>query len=293
VEKKRFTRYVCLAAFAPLADGPPPHCRNMKLQFDHISQTAVAALAAAIAISLSIFLLSGAGGQSQAVPLLPALGGAAERVTAELEPPAHVGATQAHPTAPVQVRAPVVFRPAVVVPSAVKHGVHRTHRTHRTHAPVVRSRPAALAQAAASAPPRTTPVATHVVPAAPWGEAKGKAKAHGHAQPKAHGHPKRMAHGYAKPKSHGHAKPKAHGRSHAAKTLAVVQVQGHRHGKAHGHAKAARQGTSRGHSSEKHQALPPGQAKKARVTPTAPPALPASPPHGNGHGVDGHGGGKK
>jgi hypothetical protein len=262
----------------------------MKLPFAHLSQTAVATLTAAIAISLSIVLLSGAGRQGQAVPLLPALGGAVNQVAAGLESPGHAGATQPRLTAraPVQVHAPVAFTPSVGATRPVKHPAHRVHRTR---APVVR-RSKGAPSPKASAPVRATPITTQGFSAAPKGVAKGKSHAPGQLK--------------AKGKSHapGQLKAKAHGHGHAAKPVTAPRAQSHAHGKARGHqkaggqskahrnAKAVGQAKARGHSSEHHQAPPPGQAKKA--APTAPPA--AAPTHGNGNGNgggNGHGGGKK
>jgi hypothetical protein len=264
----------------------------MKLPFAHLSQTAVATLAAAIAISLSIVLLSGAGRQGQAVPLLPALGGAVNQVAAGLESPGHAGATQPRGTAraPVQVHAPVAFTPSVGATRPVKHPAHRVHRTR---APVVRRSTEAPAPKA-SAPVRSAPITTQRFSAAPKGVAKGKSHAPGQLKK-------------AKGKSHapGQLKAKWHGHGHAAKPVTAPRAQSHAHGKArghhkaggqskaHGNAKAVGQGKARGHSGKHHQGPPPGQAKKA--APTAPPA--AAPTHGNGNGNGGgnepHGGGKK
>src|SRR5262245_36890397 len=54
----------------------------MKSSLAHLSPT-VLAFGAAIGLSLSLFLLSGAGLPGGAVPLLPALGGAAKNVAAK------------------------------------------------------------------------------------------------------------------------------------------------------------------------------------------------------------------
>jgi hypothetical protein len=261
----------------------------MKLPFAHLSQTAVATLAAAIAISLSIVLLSGAGRQGQAVPLLPALGGAVDRVAAGLESPGHVRATQPRPAAPfVQVHAPVAFTRPVVATRPVKHPAHRVHRTR---APVVRRSTEAPAPKA-SAPVRATPITTQGFSAAPKGVAKGKSHAPGQlkkAKGKSHAPGQLKAKG--KSTAPGQLKAKWHGHGHAAKPVTAPRAQSHAHGKARGHPKAVGQGKARGHSGKHHQGPPPGQAKKA--APTAPPA--AAPTHGNGNGGGNgpHGGGKK
>lgn len=266
----------------------------MKLPFAHLSQTAVATLAAAIAISLSIVLLSGAGRQGQAVPLLPALGGAADRVAAELQSPAHERAAEPRRTAPpVQVRAPVAFTPSVVTQRPAKH---TAPPAHRTRAPVVRKGTKAPAPKA-SMPVRMTPITTQGFSVAPEGVAKGKSHAPGQLKAKGKSH----APGQVK-------KANGQGHGHAAKPVTAPTARSHPQGKAHGHDKAGGQskahghdkavvqGKARGHSSEHHQGLPPGQAKKAPVAPTAPPS--AAPTHGNGNGGrngpgNGHGGGKK
>jgi hypothetical protein len=141
----------------------------------------------------------------QPMPLLPAIGGAASRVVAEFEAPAHV-----RPARSVRTASPAQAQ-VVAMPSApAQHVVtprptHKPHRAHRPRVRVVRPTAPAPVQVAAQAPVPATPVTTHRFSAAP--KAKGKAYGHSHAlKPRAVGG-QRQGHGKAL------GQGKAHGRS--------------------------------------------------------------------------------
>jgi hypothetical protein len=151
----------------------------MKSPLAHLSPT-VLAFGAAIGLSLSLFLLSGAGLQGEAVPLLPALGSAARSV--DLTPSTPTNRSAQTPAArPVFTASPAL---APTLPAPTPHPtVHRVHRVHharaRARAPVVRpARPAPTppAPVAVAAPAPATPVSAPHPVSAP----KGKAKALGH-----------------------------------------------------------------------------------------------------------------
>jgi hypothetical protein len=170
----------------------------MKQPFAHLSST-VLALAAAIAVSLSVFLLSGAGLQGQPIPLLPALGGAADRVALNLATPG-----RERPPAPART---TVSTAQQVVPTArltaPRPAAHKVHRAHHARAREVRHAPPSPVQVAVSAPAPTTPVAAPVISAP-----KANAKAHGHRQGRA-GKPAvagthRHGNGHARGHSPGH-----------------------------------------------------------------------------------------
>jgi hypothetical protein len=228
----------------------------MKSSLAHSSPTVIA-FGAAIGLSLSLLLLSGAGLQGDATPLLPALGSAARSVN--LTPPA----APDHRSAPTPGPTPVFTAPpslASSVSTPTSHPVvHRVNRVHHApaHARVVRpARPAA-----APAPPVAIPAPALSTPDAapqPVRAPRGNGKALGHQ------------------------------RGHAAK--AAVTAPAHRNAPAHGN------GHARGHSPEHHPGVPRGQAKKAPAAPTkakggGPPA-----DHGGGNGNNGgngHNGSKK
>jgi len=88
----------------------------MKPSFAHLSPTPLA-FAAAIAVSLSVFLLSGAGSQRTPTPLLPALGSAVGGVAVNLatrdDRSASASVATTLPTAPPVLLAPApASRPA-------------------------------------------------------------------------------------------------------------------------------------------------------------------------------------
>jgi hypothetical protein len=217
----------------------------MKPAFAHFAPTVPVAFAAAMGIALSVFLLPGAGVQSEPTPLLAVIGGAAGRVAADL--PAR---GKRHASEPVRSVAPV--RPAATRPAATRTerlaprrrqaGTKSRRAHHPARTRVVRAAPSVPVQAP---PPtaRAAPVTTRQF----FSNPTSKGKSHGHA--------------------HAHAR--------ALKPTAATEAP-----TTHGHGKAK----AIGHSRERHDGLPPGQAKKA---PTAPPAAPTTPPKSNGNG-NGH-----
>src|SRR5215212_9746871 len=110
----------------------------MKPSFAHLSPTPLA-FAAAIAVSLSVFLLSGAGSQRTPTPLLPALGSAVGGVAVNL-------ATRDHRSASASVATTLPTAPPVLLARA------------RARARVVRHAPPSPVQAAVSAPAPATPI---------------------------------------------------------------------------------------------------------------------------------------
>jgi hypothetical protein len=164
----------------------------LKPPFAHLSPTLLA-LGAAIAVSLSVFLVSGAGLQGAPIPLLPALGSANGTVAVSPTTHAHVRAW-APRTTMVSTAQPVLAPTApVIAPRPVTPGVHRAHPAR---ARVVRHAPPAPVQLAVSAPAPTAPVAAPRVISVP----KGKAKAHDR-----HGHPGKSALAGTPRHGNGHA----------------------------------------------------------------------------------------
>jgi hypothetical protein len=166
----------------------------MKSSLAHLSPT-VLAFGAAIGLSLSLFLLSGAGLQGGAIPLLPALGGAAGSV--DMTPPS--APTDRNAPAPAASPISAALQPlAPALPAPTSHPVvHRVHRVH--HAParardrVVRpARPATTppAPVAVAAPAPSTSVSAPQPVRGPRGKAKALGHQHGHAaRPSAAGTP--------------------------------------------------------------------------------------------------------
>jgi hypothetical protein len=171
----------------------------MKPAFARLSPTVPAMLAAAIGISLSVFLLPGLGLQGGPTPLLPAIGGPAGRVAADL--PADERASE-----PVEKAASsaqiVVARTAYVVPQR-RQAATKAHRVHRAPTGVLRRAPSAPVQVAASAAPATGAVTTRRSFGTPP-TAKKKARGHGPSRtvkssaggtgPRAHGRGKALGH---------------------------------------------------------------------------------------------------
>jgi hypothetical protein len=166
----------------------------MKPPFAYLSPTGTA-FAAAIGISLAVFLLAGVGVQVEPTPLLPAIGAAAQRVAADLPATpirrarapqevgkgassAQLGATRPQHSAPQRRQAASTAR--------------RAHRRDRTGL-VPGAPPAAPVEAAAPSVPGTPVTRT---------TAKGKAPrpghGHGRASKSTRGAPERGAHGHAK-----------------------------------------------------------------------------------------------
>jgi hypothetical protein len=239
-------------AFALTRTATSTDYSDMKPALAHLSPTVPATLAAGIGIALSIFLLPGIGGQGEPTSLLPAIGGAAGRVAADLPAPANERASE--PVAKASVSSPAQFdaaRTEHFVPQRRQAAAkaHRVHRRARPH--VVRRAPSAPVQVAAAPAAPATPATERTFFSTP---ATAKGKAHGHEH------------------SHGHG----HGRT--PQPTAGAPAPG-----SHGHGRAL------GRSSEHHDGLPPGHAKKA---PTAPAPAPTSSQKATGDG-NGHKGGKK
>ncbi len=150
---------------------------NMKPAFAQLSPTVPATFAAAIGISLSVFLLPGLGVQGEPTPLLPGIGGAAGRVAADLRATANERASEPVGKAASSAQL-VATRTEHFVPQRRQAATkaHRVHRRARTG--VVRRAPSAPVQVAAPAAP-ATPVTTRRFFSTPT-TAKGKARGHGH-----------------------------------------------------------------------------------------------------------------
>ena len=174
----------------------------MKSSLAHLSPT-VLALGAAIGLSLSLLLLSGAGLQGGAIPLLPALGGAADDVAVNPptpEPPHTLArattAVSAGPPVFVTQRAVTAPRPVAPRPHPVRHARARV----RARPQVVRPAPTPPAPVAVAAPAPSTPVSAPQPVRAPRGTAKALGHQHGHAaRPSAAGTP---AHGNGHARGH-------------------------------------------------------------------------------------------
>lgn len=204
-------------AFALTERPTPADYSNMKPALAHLSPTVPATLAAGIGIALSVFLLPGVGGQGEPTPLLPAMGGAAGRVAADLPAPASERASE-----PVgKVSSPAQFMATQTehfVPQR-RQAATKAHRVHRRARPGVAPRaPSTPVQVAAPAAP-ATPVTTQRFFSTPP-TAKGKARGHHHGRT-----PKPTA-GAPAPGSHGHGK-------------ALGRSSEHHHGLPPGHAKKA------------------------------------------------------
>jgi hypothetical protein len=242
----------------------------MKPPYAHVSQTALAALAAAVSIWLAVFFLPGS--RVQPIPLLPALGSAISPATANVPTPAPK--QLAKPQRPV-VFAPVLARPAAPARTAVSRPltVHRPHRAatasrphraaavHRVDRPAPTSQPRHSAPAPVATAPAPVPAASAPATAPPRDKAKGWEPRHATPPPR--------------------GKAKGWERHHAQARVAATP--------AGGKAKAL------GHSRHHHRSLPPGQAKKAAdavtVAPAAAPA-PQAPPKAHGRHDNGKHAGK-
>jgi hypothetical protein len=228
----------------------------MKPQFAHLSPTLLA-FAAAIAVSLSVFLLSGAGSQGTPTPLLPALGSAVGGVAVNL-------ATGDHGSAPAPVAttlpAEPVLLPAPASPPAT-HRAHRvTHRAHRVHHVRAGARPRAVrhappspVQVPASAPAPVTPISAPQAVSVP--KSNGKALGHHH--------------------------------GHAAKPAVAPR---HGNGRARGHSPGPHHGLPPGHAKKAPKAPPTAPAAPAKAKGGGPPAEHGG---GNSHNGNGHKGDKK
>jgi hypothetical protein len=212
---------------------------------DHLSPTVLATFATAIAISLSGFLLAGAGGQVEPAPLLPAIGGAAGHVIAELPAAAHAHARKPAGRASVgrtAFSADFATTSTRVGGSPRRAGVSKAHRVHRPDR-FVRHPAPAPAQPATRPAPRPAPAAPVVT--------RQLTSAH-------------------KPRG----KALGHSHSHARSVRAPVTTSAHGHGKAHGH----HGGLPPGHAKKAPAAPAPAPAAPAKSTGGGPP-----PDHGGGN----------
>ena len=183
--------------------------------FAHLSPTVPAIFVAALGISLSAFLLSGARVQGEPTPLLAVIGGAAGRVAADL--PAPVAKRTSEPVRKAASSAQLAAtRPEHVVPHRrqVATKAHRAHR--RAQRGVVERAPFAHPQAATPATPAAPD--TTQLPFSSATPATSKARGHGHGRarkstagapvPRAHGHGK----AFGRSSEHHHGLPRGHGK---------------------------------------------------------------------------------
>jgi hypothetical protein len=132
------------------------------------SPTVPVALAVGIAVSLSVFLLPSGAVQDGPTPVLPAFGGAAGRVVADL--PVAAGGRATKVGASAQPEIVVALRP----PATRARQVHRRARTG-----IVRHAPSAPARAAPPAAPTTPVTKTELFSMRPKGKAHGHGRGHG------------------------------------------------------------------------------------------------------------------
>jgi hypothetical protein len=153
----------------------PADYSTMKPASAHLSPTVPATFAAAIGISLSVFLLPGAAFQGEPTPLLPAISGAPGRVAADLPATAKERASE-----PVGEAASSAQLLATLTEHLVPEGREATTTAHRVHRRArsrgVRRAPSAPAPVAAPAAP-APPVTTRRFLSTPT-TAKGKARGH-------------------------------------------------------------------------------------------------------------------
>jgi hypothetical protein len=148
----------------------------MRRAFADFSPAVPAAFAAGLGISLWIFLLPAGVVQKGPTQVLPALGGAAGRVAADL-PAASRRAPEVPKTASTQPQFVVALRP----PTTKAPQVH-----HRARTVVVRREPSAPVRAVAPAAPNTPVTKSELFSIRPRGNGKARGHARGHApKPKA------------------------------------------------------------------------------------------------------------
>jgi hypothetical protein len=173
--------------------------RTMKPPFAHLSSPIVpATVAAAIGVSLSVFLLPAAGVQVEPTPLLPAIGEVAGRVAADL------------PVAAKKLSSPAVRQaatPAQVAATRTEHFVPKQRQVATpVHHAIPRARTRVIRRVSPAAVPAGTPAPARPVFTPP----KGKGHGRGHSHQRQH---KLIAGAPARPKVHGggNAPPKVHG----------------------------------------------------------------------------------
>jgi len=214
----------------------------MKPSLAHLSPTLPAALATGVAVTLSVFLLAGAEPQGEPAPLLPAIGGAAVHVIANLPatPRHHVSEAVARPVPPPAL---VTARSEHV---ALRQHAGPTHAQRPTHHVRARVRRPAPRPAQAAPPPAPVPVTRQTFHAAPVPRGRARGHSHGHshgggpAAPTAahvHGHGKALGHTHrGAPPGHAKKAPTAPHPEHVAppKANGGGPPPGHGGGNGHG-----------------------------------------------------------
>jgi hypothetical protein len=191
---------------------------NMKAALAQLSPIVPAVLAAAIGISLTVFLLPAAGLQIGPRPLLSVFGGTG-RMAADLPPPA------ANRRAPEQVeRASSAAQLAPPRTDSLPRREQAATRAHRVHRPartrIVRTSPTTRVPTRAPAAPAAPATTRQPFSISRKAKGHGRGHAHGHAPSQPAGAPTHRAHGHGKALGHsnGHQRPRAHG--HSKKTPA-------------------------------------------------------------------------
>lgn len=157
----------------------------MKKTFARLVPTLPASVAAAIGVSLSLVLLHGVGVQGEATPLLPAAGGAAGRVPANLP-------------APTKKRAAQPLRKSVASTRPTAEASVHIQSPQRTPVATVVVRRTPVAPVRVTAPPAPAVPGTPGPPVSHPGKAKGKTRDHGR------GHPVKTIAGAPAPPAPGH-----------------------------------------------------------------------------------------
>jgi hypothetical protein len=237
----------------------------MKPSLAHLSPTLPAVLATGAAVTLSVFLLAGAEPQGAPAPLLPAIGGAAVHVVANLPGTTHRASKDS--TTPI---AQTELATTSGQRAAPPHGATMSHASrpaHHARARVHRATPSPAQVASHTAPAPIVRRQTFQATPAPKGKARGHSHSHSHSH----------SHGGGRP-----APAAAHVHVHGHGT-----VLGHTHHGAFGH---SHHGTSRGSS---HHGNLHGHADKtsgpSHPEHAAPTKTGSGPPTGHGGG-NGHGG---
>jgi hypothetical protein len=195
----------------------------MKPSLAHLSPTLPAVLATGAAVTLSVFLLAGAEPQGAPAPLLPAIGGAAVHVVANLPGTTHRGSKDSMtPAAQAELATTSGQR------AAPPHGATVSRAPRPAHQ--ARPRVQRVTPAPAQVAPRTVPAPvvrrqTFQATPAPRGKARGHSHSHSHGGSRAapaaaqvHGHGNALGHthhGAIGHSYHGTSRgPSHHGASH-------------------------------------------------------------------------------
>ena len=233
----------------------------MKPSLAHLSPTLPAVLATGAAVTLSVFLLAGAEPQGAPAPLLPAIGGAAVHVVANLPGTTHRASKDSTtPTAQTELATTSGQRAA---PPHLATVSHAPRPAHHARARVHRATPSPAQVASRTVPAPIVRRQTFQATPAPKGKARGHRHSHSHSHGGGRAAPAAAdVHGHGHVLGHTHHGAIGHGRH------GTSRGPGH-HGGSHGHA-----GTTSGPSHPEHAAPP----KTGGDSPT-------------GHGVgNGHGG---